>query len=191
MNYAIKHPDHVSALILLNSAPANYKGQKAYAEEFAKRTLPIKNEINPLFNEKEFEKLSSSNIDTIYRTLFSVYFYKPKQVSELTINMNEESVKSGLQVMKVMTETSWMKPDIDLIPQLEKLNVPTLVVHGKQDINPLRSAQKIMEAIPHAQMVVLEHCGHFSYIEKPDQLFARIHLFLSDVFPQVKSAAGV
>ncbi len=181
MNYAIAHPDHVSALILMNTGPADYKGQQAFAVEFSKRTQPIKNEISALGNPSAFEQSSSANITKMYKVLFSVYFYNPKDESELSLNMTEKSEKSGFKVLEVMNETSWMKPEINLYPQLEKLNVPTLIVHGKEDIIPLWTAEKIKAAIPGAQMITLEECGHFSYIEKPDQVFSRIDLFLNDV----------
>lgn len=181
MNYAIKYPDHVSALILMNTGPADFKGQKAFAQEYAKRTQSIKNEISAFSDEKAFEKLSADKINKMYKALFTVYFYNPKDVSELTLNMSEGSDKSGYKVLKVMSDTSWLKPETNLFPQLEKLNVPTLIIHGQEDIIPLWTAKKIKDAIPQAQMITLEECGHFSYIEKPDQLFSRIDLFLSDV----------
>lgn len=178
MRYTLNYPEHVSALILLNTSPADYKGQQAFIKEFTKRTQPIKNEITPLFNFLEFEKLTSAQISKLYRTVFSVYFYNPKKVNELTLNTSEESAKGGEKVMQLMSNTSWLKPNTNLFPELKKLNVPTLVISGKQDIVPLWTSQEIKEAIPHAEMVVLEECGHFPYIEKPDELFNHIQRFL-------------
>jgi proline iminopeptidase len=49
MSYAIKYPNNVSSLILIGSTPPDYKGQKAFSDEFNKRTQLIKNNIAPLF----------------------------------------------------------------------------------------------------------------------------------------------
>jgi pimeloyl-ACP methyl ester carboxylesterase len=45
----------------------------------------------------------------------------------------------------------------------------------------LWTAQEIKESIPHAQMVSLEKCGHFPYIEKPNQMFSQISRFLTHI----------
>lgn len=36
-------------------------------------------------------------------------------------------------------------------------------------------------SIPQAKMLSLEKCGHFPYIEKPDEIFFQINRFLTDV----------
>lgn len=37
MNYAIQHPEHVSGLILMSTAPADYKGQLAFANKVTEK----------------------------------------------------------------------------------------------------------------------------------------------------------
>lgn len=180
MYYAVMHPNQVSRLILLDTAPADFKGQLAFENEFSRRTKPIINEIQPLFNNQDFEKLTAAEIWKLYRTVFSVYFYNPANVDYLTLNASEKSAKSGAKVMNEMIKT-WLQPTINLFPYLRKLMVPTLIVHGKQDIIPLWTAQQIKKVIPHAQIIILEKCGHFPYIEQPKQLFGQINAFLADL----------
>jgi len=181
MNYSVTYPDHLAGLILLSTAPADFKGQQAFVTEFTKRTQPIKNEIGPLSNYQEFEKLNAFEISKLYRTLFSVYFYNPRKVEDLTLNMPEVSAKSGANVLEIMSKTSWLIPDTNLFPQLKKITVPTLIIHGKEDIVPLWTAEEIKKAIPHAQIASIEKCGHFPYIEKPDQMFSQIRYFLTTI----------
>ena len=91
MSYAIKYPNHVSSLILVGSAPANYEGQKALSEEFNKRTQDIKHKINRLFNDKTLNALNKEEINQAYRDLFSVYFKNPSNAQKLTLDMSKES----------------------------------------------------------------------------------------------------
>lgn len=180
MHYTINYPDNVSNLILVNSAPADYKGQQAFVNEFDKRTKQIKEKVKPLFNYEDFVKLDETEMSNLYRTLFSVYFNNPKDSRHLTLNINKESAQSGFKVMEEMSKTFWIRPNTDLFPYLKTLNVPTLVIHGKQDIVPWHTAQEIKEAIPHAKIFYLENCGHFPFIEKPQQFFSAVRRFLQN-----------
>lgn len=181
MNYAIKYPDKLSALILLNTAPADYQGVQAFFKELKKRTLPIKQQIKPLFNSKDVEKLTQAEISQLYKLLFSVYFFDRQDIAKLSLDMTEKSAKSGLKVLELMAQTSSLKPTTNLYSQLRKLKVPILIVHGKQDIVPLWTAKQIHDVIPHSQFIPVEECGHFVYIEKPDQLSLKIRNFLTEL----------
>lgn len=180
MNYAVKHPEKISSLILLNTAPADYKGQQAVGDEFTKKTQHLDPRINTLFKKDDLEKMKAPEISKLYKTLFSVYFYNQNDVNKLTLNMSETSAQSGLKVIEYMSQTnSWMTPNINLFPKLKKLKTPTLIVHANQDIIPLWTAQAIKEAIPHSQIIYIDQCGHFPYIEKASPLFSAITTFIT------------
>jgi proline iminopeptidase len=178
MQYAVDHQDNLIGLILLNTAPADSKGQKAFVDEFGLRTKNIHNDIKPFFAYEDFKELTSIQISDLYRKLFSVYFYNPEQVRDLSLNFSEASARSGFKVMEEMSKTSWLQPNINLFPSLKKLSVPTFIIHGKQDIVPVWTAQEIKHAIPQSEIVVLDHCDHFPYIEQPSPFFSELNKFL-------------
>ncbi len=181
MQYAIKHQDHLHGLILLNSAPADYEGQTAFANEFQVRTKPVQDDIKDMFAFDDFKKLNSVQIANAYRALFSVYLYDPSLIDNLSLNLSEESAQSGFQVREEMSKTDWMQPGINLFPDLKKLDIPTFILHGKQDIVPDWTAEQVHAAIPNSEMVMLEECGHFPYIEKPSEFFGEVCQFLNKV----------
>jgi len=52
---------------------------------------------------------------------------------------------------------------------LSRLNIPTLVVWGRDDrIVPLECGQRYQQAIPGARLEVLPECGNCPPLEKPD-----------------------
>lgn len=56
----------------------------------------------------------------------------------------------------------------DFRPLLRHVDVPTLVLCGRQDqITPLECSEEMAAAIPGARLVVLEDCGHMSTLELP------------------------
>ncbi|HEV3200103.1 MAG TPA: alpha/beta fold hydrolase [Bryobacteraceae bacterium] len=58
----------------------------------------------------------------------------------------------------------------DLLPKLQTLKIPTLVIWGDHDFFPREIAAHIAQAIPHAQLVALKDCGHFAYMECPAEV---------------------
>ena len=65
-------------------------------------------------------------------------------------------------------------------PQLRdrlKINIPTLIIWGRNDtLIPIRYAKKFK--IPNSKIVILDHCGHYPYIEKTEEFVKLILKFL-------------
>jgi proline iminopeptidase len=181
MQYAVDHQENLIGLILLNTAPADSKGQKAFVDEFGLRTKNIHNDIKPFFAYEDFKELTATQVLDLYRKLFSVYFYNPEEVKDLSLNFSIASAQSGFKVMEEMSKTFWLQPNINLFPSLKKLSVPTFILHCKQDIVPVWTAQEIKDAIPQSEIVVLDHCDHFPYIEQSSQFFNELNKFLKKI----------
>ena len=79
--------------------------------------------------------------------------------------------------------------DLDLRQGLRELQVPSLVVHGREDPIPLASSEDIATALG-ARLVVLDDCGHVPYVERPAPLFAAMRSFLKDLPDEPRSSRG-
>ena len=65
---------------------------------------------------------------------------------------------------------------IPFFDELARVTAPTRIVWGRQDkIIPVECGTLYQQAIPGADLVVLEQCGHASHLEKPDE-FVRVAL---------------
>jgi pimeloyl-ACP methyl ester carboxylesterase len=61
---------------------------------------------------------------------------------------------------------------------LRGVDTPTLIVWGKEDrIAPVNCGERYMQALPHAQFVVLQ-CGHFIEVERADELAKLVNEFI-------------
>jgi pimeloyl-ACP methyl ester carboxylesterase len=70
--------------------------------------------------------------------------------------------------------------DPALPEMLGKVQVPTLIVWGKEDhIVPVECAFQYQQAIPGATLRVLDHCGHFAHFEQPRLLAETIGGFIA------------
>ena len=58
---------------------------------------------------------------------------------------------------------------VDYLPLLKGIQVPTLVVVGREDTyTPLALAEQLAEQIPEAQLTVIENAGHMPNLEQAD-----------------------
>jgi pimeloyl-ACP methyl ester carboxylesterase len=61
-----------------------------------------------------------------------------------------------------------------------KLGIPTLVFWGRQDATiPFEHSANLLKAIPHAQLVVIENCGHIPHYERPSEVHPILLEFLT------------
>jgi len=84
---------------------------------------------------------------------------------------------------RIMTMRMCFKPymyDPSLPGMLPKIRVPTLIVWGKDDrIFPLDCADQYQHTIRDATLRIVEDCGHFAHLERPDRVAALIRDFLA------------
>ena len=69
--------------------------------------------------------------------------------------------------------------DFDLREELRQLDMPVLIVHGREDPIPLDSSVQAAQALG-ARLVILEGSGHVPYVERPEPLFAALERFLRE-----------
>ena len=101
------------------------------------------------------------------------YFADPRRARDLT----------PFRVVGRVQQSVWGSlGDFDLTPAMVKLDVPALVVHGRQDPIPLASSESVAQAL-RARLVVLENCGHVPYVEQPQSLFDAVRQFLTELSP--------
>ena len=71
--------------------------------------------------------------------------------------------------------------EADLRDVLPTIDVPTLILHGDQDVRaPREVADGLAAAIPRSRQVVLAGVGHASCLEAPEQFTAELEAFLLD-----------
>lgn len=72
----------------------------------------------------------------------------------------------------------------DSRPHLAAIACPTLVLCGREDgLTPVEFHEEIAAAIPGAELLVVEHCGHMSTLERPDAVNAALRSWLGPVVP--------
>lgn len=70
---------------------------------------------------------------------------------------------------------------VDLRERIQHVNVPTLIVHGKEDaIIPKADSETLASLMPHAELEVLDGVGHCWNVENPKAFTARIRTWFGE-----------
>jgi pimeloyl-ACP methyl ester carboxylesterase len=69
----------------------------------------------------------------------------------------------------------------DLIAKYPEINVPTLIIWGREDkIIPLENGKRLHQAIKDSKLVIIDRSGHNPHEERPKEVLETIRGFLGD-----------
>lgn len=183
MNYAAYHPEFVSNLILVCSAPPSYKlWHFLYDNQYARRS---KVELDSMdFLQKIFSTKTDQELDSLktanplckevvaYKNFMAIHvramYYDRSKISrkyfdQLFYNFNFQPIPI---IDKEVLETKW-----DITNKLKKLKMPALIVYGRQDDQGESTFYLQKESLKFSEMHVIERCGHEIVEEQPDEFF--------------------
>ena len=180
MNYAVLHPQNLLRLILLGPAPIHEKDQRAFLDEFLKRTKYLQESLITLFDPLTVEHLTPQEIDFHFKKLFSVYCFDPKDAQKMNFEFDHKTLQSGIRV-SIGLKKSLIERNYELMCPLKGSTVPTLIIHGIEDIIPFYIAEETSKNFLNLKSFWVQNCGHFPYIEHPKETILCIEEFLGDI----------
>ncbi len=184
MEYAIRYPQRVSHLILMNSAPASRTDALALRDELARRRTAAQTErMNELRSDAGFQAGDIDAEAEYYRIHYSTTLRSTDHldavVGRLRTAFTAEGIVAARAIEDRLYDDTWAGDEYDLIPALHRLDIPTLLIHGDDDFVPVEAVRRIADAVPRSRLIVLPHCGHFAYLEQPDRTCSTIVAFMT------------
>jgi pimeloyl-ACP methyl ester carboxylesterase len=154
---ALSHPEDLSALVLVATAAADPDGQLISG------------------------RIASDAVEAGYRDAFLRYFpgwFPADGDPDLREWVRSQMLRTPERVALGLVEDY---RDFDFRNDLPGIRVPALVVAASSDVStaPARS-QEIARLIPGAKLVTIERAGHFVHLERPREVNAALHEFLSE-----------
>jgi pimeloyl-ACP methyl ester carboxylesterase len=162
LSIAIRRPELAKGLILVDTRAG------ADSPEAAERRERLAQIV-------ESEQSSESVVAAMLPNLFSQKTHKEHpeivaQIRDLMAKANPRSLAATLRGLAV-------RPD--RTEALVNLSVPTLAVVGGEDVlTPPAESLLIAKSTPKCRYAKIEHAGHLSPLEKPDDFYRILHDFL-------------
>jgi pimeloyl-ACP methyl ester carboxylesterase len=79
--------------------------------------------------------------------------------------------RSRDDVARVVRDARRVLGELRTAYDLARVCRPVQLVWGARDIlTPLKGAQRLLEAVPGTELVVLDHCGHCAQLEQPERV---------------------
>ena len=172
LEYAIRHPDHVSRLILMNPGPASAADYRQFRAERIEKLGADLDRLRAAAATDGFKAGDPDAVAAYYRIHFKAALRRREDYERL-MTLMRPSFTTGEAILKArhiedrLMADSWSRDDYDLRPKLRTVKIPTLVIYGDHDFIPPFAAEHIAEALPAARLVTMKDCGHFAYLECP------------------------
>lgn len=177
MFYAIKYPENLNSLILVNSTPATSRMRDSSFAILSSRISPGDSTAAARILQSEgFAQRDPNVVAEFMRLVFRGSFADRRFADSLTLRF--DSTYARRSALNRHLEKDPRLQSYDLHSRLAKVRCPTLIITGDADMVPEDATTSLQNAIRDSELEVLERCGHFPYIERPDVFFPILTRFL-------------
>jgi proline-specific peptidase len=163
--YASKYPERVSKLVLIGAAAPIWTQREDYTIGSTKADVDKLIELcnsNRMELLKVFEGIFTASEDSI-----------PVSIKDWLHNLNMQASPIAME------ECLKLLRDADLRQDLESVQVPTLILHGKKDkICPFEFSEEMRKRIKNSKVVPFENSGHAIFYEEKEKLNSELIKFL-------------
>jgi len=121
------------------------------------------------------EKYAEESIKNLFASeSFTTRVKEIADVREMIVNTSEQSLCNTLLALSVREETC---------TKLSAIKVPVLIMVGSEDkITPPAAARFMHEKIKGSLLKVIDHAGHLSNLENPDEFNVQLKKFVASVY---------
>lgn len=175
--YTTQHPSHVKAIIasssggvdlaLLGDAQSNLYSKLTQTEIDSMQywSAQRRNGDNSAYAQQQFAKYMAP-----------AYVYNRKFIPVVA-----ERLTQGNMTLNRLVWNDLIRIEYDCKPELRSFKKPVLIIQGKNDIISEDLASTADHVFSNSRVVLLDSCGHYGWLDQPDDYFGNIYGFLEDV----------
>ena len=177
LEYALRYPQNLSHLLLMDTGAANSWAQEKAPQELAKRGFSpeIVDLARRYFNGQIEPKEMFPSLMRLSKA------YNPYTNLSQLPQMLFWGLQTKLQPETFVYSESHFLKGWTVMDLLGEIKVPTLVMAGRQDfIYPPEHQEELAAAIPNARLVIIDRAGHNPHDEQPAETLKAVREFLAD-----------
>jgi len=173
LEYTLRYPDRVSALVLRDTAAADrYRGEARRRAQNTDRTT-----IDMEMFDRSFAGQVRDNDDfrAVWRAILPLYDY---DYDPAKVDARADSTSYHYATHNHAFGTNL--PGYDVTEKLSQIKCPVLITVGRHDwITPVAASEELAAGIDGAELVIFEKSGHSPQIEERDAWLAAVRRFLA------------
>lgn len=170
IEYCLNNPQEVKALALIAT-----RGHRNPMMKLRIRFQDLWTRLSLMMDFADYEGFTyEDQVQREVRSMFSSA--TPQEVVDWVMaDLRNNPRRNFLEVAKSL----W---DWEAAERLRNIRVPTLIMVGDKDTRtPPRFSHLLHEKIPNSKLMIIENCGHFLALERPDIVNNEIIKFLREI----------
>lgn len=173
--YAARRPESMRSLMVVEPSPASSEIQGRAQPRLTKEDEAARDAI---LASESFANGEPSAYEDLFRVFFGPGFHDRTKVAELTLTF-PSSFRDQSRLLQQGLGKDFASYDFH--DELAAVKCPTLIVAGDASDNLVEGTQAIHRAIGGSMLVEMGDCGHFPFVEQPEEFFAIVREFLDSV----------
>lgn len=171
LEYTLAHPERVDRLAVICSAPTG----KFHQGTFRDPSHPLYTEFERI--SKEVRPLpAAERVAAFNRAVYQFDVQTPEARSVIDAIFADAPFNAQRNQYFVMQELN----RYNVTERLPEIAIPVLVMGGRHDVHVAPAWSVTMaERIPQSQLVMMEHSGHFPWLDEPALFFSTVTDFFS------------
>ena len=182
MEYAIRHPERLLAMVLRDTSPDNSNEEMARANALASARVEL--DMGKFTRIMDGTTRDNEDLRECWAEILPLYdhVYDPA------------AVQRKVDATPYRYEThNWAfthnMPAYDITGELHKINCATLITVGRDDwITPVACSEKISRLIPGSRLEVFEESGHSPQVEESEKFQRVVREFLAEALAKEGAA---
>lgn len=178
MVYASHYPSSIRALGLLNSGGINLDFSKYFGSNIHARMRDSDRDSLKYWSDSTRKAIDPEKAwIKRFKLKQAAYMYDQNKVSILAEHFTINSFSSD------MSNNIWidLEKNYDFREPLKNFDKPVLLLCGRQDPIGETTAYQIRETLTQAELTFIEECGHYPWIEQPEEFYKLIGSFIENI----------
>jgi proline-specific peptidase len=181
LEYALRYPDRLSHLVLLDTGGDSRWSQRNAPDLLARRGYSaetvelVRRWFNGEFTPKEYFR--------IFMRIGDAYCYQPSW-SLLARALVEGGWRASMRPKAFVFSGRHLLEGWTVMDRLGGITAPTLVMAGRDDfVFPPECQRELAAGIPDARLRIVERAGHNPHLEQPTEVMEAVREFVSAYAP--------